>query len=301
MAEKHGLIPTILLTGFLAAGKTTLLNRLIEHYRSQRTVLLVNEFGQVGIDGALLIKGNYELVELNKGSLFCICVRTDFIDEIERIAADLLPDLLLIEATGLADTSEMEKMLALPNLIHRIDVQACVALVDATNFYKIVKFLQAPISQVLNADLILLNKTDIASAEALAATRQALTDLAPRALLLETQHAVFPLDILHTIRRPRPTPVGELGDGRPDPVQSITLQGDGSFSRAAWQAFREKIQTSQLRAKGFITIDKQCFYIDAGIDTWKETRLPSGQVGKNQLVVIGLDLPEMDFTALTDL
>ncbi len=296
MAEKHGLIPTILLTGFLAAGKTTLLNRLIEHYRSRRTVLLVNEFGQVGIDGALLLKGDYQLVELNKGSLFCICVRTDFIDEIERIAVQLRPELLLIEATGLADTSEMEKMLALPNLIRRIDLQACVALVDATNFFKIVKFLQAPISQVVNADLILLNKTDLASAEALDATRQALAELAPRAQVIETQYANFSLDLLQRLRRPRPAPVGELGDGRPDPVQSLTLQTDGIFTRAAWQRLVQKIQGSQLRAKGFVTIENQCYYIDAGQDTWQETLFPTGQVGKNQLVVIGLDLPKLDLT-----
>jgi len=106
------MIPTILLTGFLGAGKTTLLNRLIEHYKSKRTVLLINEFGKVGIDGEMLVEGNYEMIELNKGSLFCICVRTDFIFEVERIATQIKSELLIIEATGLADTSEMEKMLS---------------------------------------------------------------------------------------------------------------------------------------------------------------------------------------------
>ena len=110
------MIPTILLTGFLGAGKTTLLNRLIAHYGSRRLAVLVNEFGQAGIDGQLLRQGDYQLVQLNRGSLFCICVRTDFIAEVERIARQLEPELLLIEATGLADTSEMEKMLALPTL-----------------------------------------------------------------------------------------------------------------------------------------------------------------------------------------
>ena len=93
------MIPTILLTGFLGSGKTTLLNRLIDHYKSKRTVLLINEFGKVGIDGELLVEGNYEKIELNKGSLFCICVRTDFIFEVETIATQIKPELLIIEAT----------------------------------------------------------------------------------------------------------------------------------------------------------------------------------------------------------
>ena len=103
-------IPTIILTGFLGAGKTTLLNRLIDYYQSTRTVLLINEFGQVGIDGQLLAAGNYQKIELNKGSLFCICVRTDFIDEVERIATEMRPELLIIEATGLADLPTKQKV-----------------------------------------------------------------------------------------------------------------------------------------------------------------------------------------------
>ena len=148
MAERTVKIPTILITGFLGAGKTTLLNRLIEFYKSKRTVLLINEFGQIGIDGELLVEGNYEKVELNKGSLFCICVRTDFIDEVEKIATEIKPELLIIEATGLADTSEMEKMLALHNLKYYIELNACLCLVDCQNFLKIKDNLKAPASQI---------------------------------------------------------------------------------------------------------------------------------------------------------
>ena len=73
------MIPTVLITGFLGAGKTTLLNRLIDFYASKRTVVLMNEFAEVSIDASMLKPGHYDLVELNKGSLLCICVRTDFI------------------------------------------------------------------------------------------------------------------------------------------------------------------------------------------------------------------------------
>lgn len=286
------MIPTILLTGFLGAGKTTLLNRLIEYYKSRRTVLLINEFGQVGIDGALLMQGDYQLVELNKGSLFCICVRTDFIEEVERIATQLRPDLLLIEATGLADTTEMERMLALPNLQQHIDLRACVALVDATTFYKIVKFLQAPIAQVNSADLILLNKTDIASSEALLATRQALAALNLKAPILATHHALCPLEELDRIRRAPTEAVGELGEGRPDPVQSVTYEGTGSLSRQTWQALRNQLKGHHLRTKGFVTIEGKVYLIDATMAEWQETPFGSGKVGKNQLVLIGLTVPK---------
>ncbi|MGQ9560107.1 MAG: GTP-binding protein [Candidatus Oleimicrobiaceae bacterium] len=143
MAEGAAVIPTILLTGFLGAGKTTLLNRLIEHYRSRRMALLINEFGQVGIDGHLLRPGNYHKVELNRGSLFCVCVRTDFIAAVDYIGRKLKPELLLTEATGIADTAEMEKMLALPVLRAHVQLLACICLVDCQSFLKVKDVLRA--------------------------------------------------------------------------------------------------------------------------------------------------------------
>lgn len=292
MDERPGLIPTILLTGFLGSGKTTLLNRLIEHYRSRRTVLLVNEFGQVNIDATRLVPGAYDLVELNKGSLFCICVRTDFIDEVERISRDLRPDLLLIEATGLADTSEMEKMLSLPNLRNRIHVEACLCIVDATSFYKIYNVLRAPQSQVQNADVILLNKVDVAGEKELAATRQALATLQPRARIIETAFCDMPLDTLAELRRPAMPADGELGEGRPDPVHSITLLAEGSMSRSEWQNFDRLFKESALRVKGYVTIEQALVHVDGGIDFWLEEHEPERKAGANQLVLIGQNLDE---------
>lgn len=292
MAERPGLIPTILLTGFLGSGKTTLLNRLIDHYRSRRTVLLVNEFGQVNIDATRLVPGGYELVELNKGSLFCICVRTDFIDEVERISRELQPDLLLIEATGLADTSEMEKMLSLPNLRSRISLEACLCIVDATSFFKIFSFLRAPQSQVQNADVILLNKVDKATAQELAATRQALASLQPQAPIIETVFCNMPLDALAGLRHPTRPTTGELGEGRPDPVHSITLLADGSMITADWQQFVRLFKETALRVKGYVTIEDTIVHVDSGVDFWQEQQEPDRTAGSNQLVIIGQELDE---------
>jgi G3E family GTPase len=292
MVEGPGLIPTILLTGFLGAGKTTLLNRLIEHYRSRRTVLLINEFGQVSIDATRLIPGEYDLVELNKGSLFCICVRTDFIEEVERISRDLHPDLLLIEATGLADTSEMERMLSLPNLKNRIRLEACLCVADATSFFKIYDFLRAPQSQVQNADVILLNKCDAASPQELTATRHALASLSPRAAIIETVHCNLPLDILDKVRRPPAQSDGEPGEGRPDPVHSITLLAEGSMHQSDWPPFCQLFKDTALRVKGYVTIEGVVVHVDAGVDFWLEQQEPERTSGSNQLVIIGQDVQE---------
>ena len=287
-------IPTILLTGFLGAGKTTLLNRLIEHYKNQRTVLLINEFGQVGIDGKLLAAGDYEKVELNKGSLFCICVRTDFIEEVERIATELQPELLMIEATGLADTSEMEKMLALPNLRERIHLQACVCLIDCQNFLKIKEFLNAPISQVHSADLVLLNKTDLATETQVDEVIQAVRDISPSVPILQTTFAEFPLEQLDALRHPVITAQEAPGEGRPDPVASFTLEARGDFSQQGWDQFTAFVKPALMRLKGFISLEGRTYYVDATSGNWTMTLTSRVAPQTNQIVLIGQTFRQQD-------
>jgi len=286
------MIPTVLLTGFLGSGKTTLLNRLIIHYNSKRTVLLINEFGKVGIDGELLVHGNYDKIELNKGSLFCICVRTDFIAEVEKIATQLKPELLIIETTGLADTSEMENMLALPNLRDKIQLSACICLVDCPNFLKIKDNLRVPTTQVKSADLVLVNKIDLAPEKQIAEVINAIKTISPQVTILKTEFAKFPMEYLEHLRHPQISTDGDLGEGRPDPVTSITLEGKGSFTQQSWDVFKTTIESNIMRIKGFVTIDNRYYYVDATIDRCSIHPRDNQNAGKNLLVVIGQNLDE---------
>lgn len=286
------MIPTILLTGFLGAGKTTLLNRLIEHYQSQRTVLLINEFGKVGIDGELLVSGNYEKIELNKGSLFCICVRTDFIFEVEKIATQIKPELLIIEATGLADTSEMERMLSLPNLKNHIQLHACICLIDCQNFLKIKDILRAPATQIQNADLVLLNKIDLVSQSQVDQVEESVRSISPNVRILRTRFAEFSLSEVDEISHPAIDAEGDLGEGRPDPVASITLEAEGNFTQESWGQFKKFLGSNLMRVKGFISIDGVAYYIDATMDQFSMRGIETAHRTVNRLVIIGRRLDE---------
>jgi len=286
------MIPTILLTGFLGTGKTTLLNRLIEHYKSKRTVLLINEFGKVGIDGELLVDGNYEKIELNKGSLFCICVRTDFIFEVETIATQIKPEFLIIEATGLADTSEMEKMLSLPNLRNHINLKSCICLIDCQNFMKIKDILRAPITQVQSADIVLLNKIDLVSEEQIEQVENAVKSISQDIPIIRSQFAEFSLIELDKITHPEIDTEGDLGEGRPDPVASITLEAQGNFTQQGWNQFRNFVGSNFMRLKGFISIDGKSFHIDATMDQFLIEPTQKSAANRNQLVLIGRRLNE---------
>jgi G3E family GTPase len=284
--------PTIILTGFLGAGKTTLLNRLIDHYNSINTVLLINEFGTMGIDGQLLKKGSYQKIELNRGSLFCICIRTDFIAEVKRITEEIKPDLLIIEATGLADTSDMEKMLALPELRKRLNLKACVCMVDAQNFKKVRKYAKAPDTQVKCSDIVLINKIDLVLKTELDNIVNEIKILAPGKPIFLTEHTKFPLDELDKINRIQIPVSSEPGSGMPDPFASLSLEGKGSFTKSRFNEFIEKAKNNLFRLKGFINIDNEMYHVDGNTESINIYKVKTDlQIDKNnQLVFIGKNL-----------
>jgi G3E family GTPase len=255
-------------------------------------VLLINEFGKVSIDGELLIAGNYEKIELNKGSLFCICVRTDFISEVEKIALRIKPELLIIEATGLANTSDMEKMLALPNLINYIHLQACICLVDCLNFPKIKDILEAPITQIQSADLVLINKKDLVSEQQMNQVIDAVKEISSRCQIVPTSYADFPLGMLSEVQHAKALLTAEPGEGRTDPVHSITLERMGCFTQQSWQEFKSSLASNIMRLKGFIFLDDQCYYVDATMDQWHLEKRNMREDRRNRLVIIGQNLDQ---------
>jgi G3E family GTPase len=290
------LIPTILLTGFLGAGKTTLLNRLIPFYRVQRLALLINEFGKVGVDGELLIPGDYAKLELNRGSLFCVCVRTDFIAAVGQIGLQLKPDLLIIEATGIADTSEMERMLAVPTLRQWIRLEAVLCLVDATSFLKIKDNLKAPAAQIRSADLVLLNKIDLAGESQIVRIEAAIRAISPQARIQRTQRAEFPLDLLSQIQRPVIETMASPGDGFPDPVFSHTMEFAGNISRERLERLMASLNAGILRVKGFVRIDGVWQYLDKSGEIWSLTPVATSSIAINRIVVIGGNLEPLQLT-----
>ena len=128
-------IAVYLITGFLGSGKTTFLRRVIDSFpENRRLMVLMNEFGEIGIDGALVQDRELEILEINKGSIFCVCVKTDFIKGLYRIANDIKPDVVLIEATGVANPKQLKQDLVLPIFDDRFYLAEQFCIIDAANF-----------------------------------------------------------------------------------------------------------------------------------------------------------------------
>ncbi len=124
-----------LITGFLGSGKTTFLNRIINRFpRDKKLTLLVNEFGEIGVDGTLVEGEDIDMMEIIKCSIFCVCVKTDFINGLYELNLKVQPDVLLIESTGVANPTDLKKDLMLPIFNNRFQFAEQFCVIDAAHF-----------------------------------------------------------------------------------------------------------------------------------------------------------------------
>ena len=154
-----------LISGFLGAGKTTFLNRLIKRVPEDMTFLiLMNEFGDVGLDGTLVEGEDLDMLEISKGSIFCACVKTDFIKGLHEIATSVKPDVMLIETTGVANPRDLDRDLQLPIFGGAFNLRDKFCLVDAANFLDTYESFLAIEKQLESSDVFIINKIDLADA-----------------------------------------------------------------------------------------------------------------------------------------
>jgi G3E family GTPase len=158
-------IPVTVLTGFLGAGKTTLLNRLLSDLTGKSYAVIVNEFGDIGIDGDLVATGDEELIELSSGCICCV-VRGDLIRTLRNLLGERPTlDGIIIETTGLANPSPVIQTMVIDQVIGaqcRLDSVLCV--VDAVNIFDQLDNGRDAADQVAFSDHLVLNKVDDAGA-----------------------------------------------------------------------------------------------------------------------------------------
>jgi G3E family GTPase len=181
-------IPATVVTGFLGSGKTTLINRILREHHGRKLAVIVNEFGEISIDGQLVIHDEQaQLVEFNNGCL-CCTVRGDLVETLGRLqerVGDL--DGILIETTGLADPAPVAStFFAADEVKAGIRLDAFVTVVDAVNLERNLTQCNEAIEQVAFSDIILLNKIDLVSSEQVASVEQHIRRLNPMAKIYHT-------------------------------------------------------------------------------------------------------------------
>ena len=176
--------PVTVLTGYLGSGKTTLLNRILSEDHGKKYAVIVNEFGEIGIDNDLIVESDEEIYEMNNGCV-CCTVRGDLV----RVVQGLLKrkgrfDGILLETTGLADPAPVAQTFFMDEDVRaKARLDAVVALVDAKHFPLRLKDAPEAEDQVAFADVVILNKTDLVDAEELAKIRATVRKINPHAVI----------------------------------------------------------------------------------------------------------------------
>ena len=324
MAATAAKVPVTVLTGFLGSGKTTLLNQLLAQGEAETTAVIVNEFGEVGIDGQLVMGVDEDVIELNNGCI-CCTVRADLVTTIGRLLARPQPvRRILIETTGLADPAPVIQSFMLDeHLRARTELDALVTVVDARHnplWLSMGEEAEAAggenvaREQIAFADLLLLNKVDLVDEAALTICEIELRRINPLARIRRmrdgTIEAAEVLGIgafdLKNALAIEPDLLSDAEHVHDDAIASVSLRPEGDLDPTAFFGWLNRFVQAKgidiLRIKGIVALVGEARrYVFHGVHMTLDGRPGKpwrpGEPRRGELVFIGRNLDAEEIAA----
>lgn len=305
----QAITPVTVLTGYLGAGKTTLLNRILSHEHGKKVAVIVNEFGEVGIDNQLVIDADEEIFEMNNGCI-CCTVRGDLI----RIIGNLMQrrnkfDHLVIETTGLADPAPVIQTFFIDeDLKAQLSLDATVTVVDSKHIWQHWDSSEAQ-EQIAFADVIVLNKTDLVTPEQLDELERRIGEMNAIARVHRTQNCEISMDSVLGIQAfdlqralsVDPEFLNEEAHEHDESIYSFAIVEPQAVDLKKLDAWMSQLLQTQgpdiFRSKGILNVagDERRFVFQGVhmiFDGRADRPWKSQEVRKNELVFIGRNLDE---------
>lgn len=268
--------PVTVITGYLGAGKTTLLRRIISE-STMRLAVVMNEFGQMNVDGRVVEGRNIRMVEL-LGGCVCCSLAGEFGEAIAELLDKAQPEWIVIETTGVAEPAALAHDIA--ENMPRVRLDSIVTVVDADSMLRFPRLGHTGREQIELADMVILNKADLVPAEKLEAVRRGVAEINGRAEVLEAEHCAMDTAALFGIGRDAPAP--------PHKAHETEFEwfvcGGGRLDHGKFLQFMEGLPEGVYRAKGFALTEKGGFLVSyvAG-----RLSLEEFACGKTEMVFIG--------------
>lgn len=255
-------IPVYLVTGFLGSGKTTFLDQILKSFdKKYRIGVVQNEFAPANVDGKeLRVDGrSFEILEINNGSIFCICLLDNFTHSLASFVKEKKPDLILMETSGLSDPASVVEVMQNPLLSELVFLSKVWCIVDGCHFFKIEKMVSRIRHQLIIADTILINKADLTKKNDLSRIKDHIGKINPAAQLFQTNYCRIDLSFMEN--EPERYPLAYRHEGIIQPADQFRAEmGVGVFksgrkiSYGDLQDLVRSITHSTIRIKGNVLL-----------------------------------------------
>ena len=257
-------IDLYLLTGFLGAGKTTLLRNILEDLSNEKVGVIMNEFGKIGIDGDIIRKDGLQLTEINRGSIFCSCLKLNFAQAMIEMA-DRNIKYLFVESSGLSDPSNigeiMEGVESVKGKVYNYRGAICVT--DAINFMDQLDDLETVERQIKHCHLAVLSKTDLVDEARLAETIERIREINPIVPIETSSQGRLDYNFLgEDLMRYKWTDGEDTTNAPENKPKTLTISFDSPLGKRELTSFIDEIKRDAYRIKGFARLENGWSQID---------------------------------------
>lgn len=275
------------LTGFLGAGKTTVLLKILEALKGKRIGVIQNEFGKLGIDGEILRNDDIQMVEINRGSIFCSCLKLNFVQALTEMAQQDF-EYLFVESSGLGDPSNVEEILNVVKATSSGSYDFCgvICLVDAVNFLSQLGDLETVNRQLKHCHLAAITKVDLVDRARIGELEEKIQEINPVCRIEYSENGNLNLDFLKdNLLEYRWAESEDTTNSEETKPKTLFMNLKEPFEKEKFEKFIEIISKSAYRLKGFAELTgegwKQIDVVGARLD-YKDSEAKE----KAQLVVI---------------
>lgn len=247
------------LTGFLGSGKTTMLLKLLEKLEGHRIGIIQNEFGKLGIDGTILRNDDIQMVEINRGSIFCSCLKLNFVQALAEMAQQDF-EYLFVESSGWGDPSNVQEILDAAKVAANksYDFKGVICLVDAVNFLEQVQDEETTYRQLKHCNLAIITKTDLASAEQIANVYEKIREINPVCEVIKSANGELDTSFMKKdLLVYQWAECEETTNSVETKPKSIFMEYDGTVEKEKLHTFWSRLRQMYIVSKDFVIWRKQ--------------------------------------------